>query len=131
MTRHTAYTLAYGSCVAAAALAATLVAGTAHAEGPIVMGESAPFVSTRSRAEVNAEVIRNAAAIRAGATEYALQQQAPAATSGRTRGQATAEFIGARDQVQALQSEDSGSAYLASHAHRVPAATLMAHGDAR
>lgn len=131
MTRHTAYTLAYASTVAAAAMAATLVAGTARAEGPFLAEASMPFTSTLSRAEVQAEVIRNADAIRAGATEYAMQQDRPATVSSRTRSQATAEYIGARDQVHALTSEDSGSAYLASGGDRMPTGGMLAQSDVR
>ena len=119
------------STAAAAAMAATLVAGTARAEGPILMEDSMPFTSTRSRADVQAEVIRNAEAIRAGATEYALQQQAPAAVSSRTRSQATAEYIGARDQVHAVTSEDSGSAFLASGGDRLSTGGMLARSDLR
>lgn len=131
MTRNTAYKLAYASTVAAAAMAATLVAGTARAEGPFLAEASMPFTSTLSRAEVQAEVIRNADAIRAGATEYAMQQDRPATVSTRTRSQVTAEYIAAREQVHALTSEDSGSAYLALGADRMPTARMLAQSDLR
>ena len=131
MTRHTAYNLAYASTVAAAAMAATLVTGIARAEGPFPAEASMPFTSTLSRADVQADVIRNADAIRAGATEYAMQQDRPATVSTRSRNQATAEYIAEREQVHALTSEDSGSAYLASGTGHMPTGRMLARSDLR
>ena len=112
MNRRLVSALASSSTVIAAF--ATLMAGSAIAEGPIAAPDTTAFVSSRSRAEVQAEVMSNRATLTAAASEWRMQANEPQALmSGRTRSQATAEYIGSRDQVHALNSEDSGSAYLA------------------
>lgn len=121
-----AYSVAYGTTVAAAALAATFIASTAHAEGPIAMESSTPFVSTRSRAEVRAE-LGKAGEQRSATSEWALNQQTFQPTAGGpTRAQIAAEYISSRDEVHARTGEDGGSAYFASQSVRVPAGTMQA-----
>lgn len=115
MNTSTAYTIAYGSIVIAASLGATLMTGSAMAEGPIFVEPSPPFASARSRDDVRAEVMAARGAISSAGIEWALQQDPmqPGA-SGRTRGQSAAEYIAARDEVRARNGEDSGSAYAAA-----------------
>ncbi len=105
---------AIASSSTAVAAFATLMAGSAIAESPLAGVDTTPFVSSRSRAEVQAEVMGHRDALTAAATEWNLQANVPKQLmSDRTRAQATAEYIGAREQVHALNSEDSGSAYFA------------------
>lgn len=117
-----ASTFAYLGSVAAATLAAALMSGNALAEGPIE--GSAPFVSTRSAAEVRADVLQHRAQITSYASEYSMQQAAPLSTSGYTREQARADYIAARDEVRAMTAEDGGSGYHAAMTKRAPVTTL-------
>ena len=72
-------------------LAATAFAGTAFADDITI--DNNAFVSSKSRAEVQAEL---------------------------------AQYIASRDQVNALNGEDSGSTYLAQHRVRNTGTTLAA-----
>lgn len=103
-----ASTLAYAGTVTAATLAATLMASSALAETPTI--DTTPFVSTRSRAEVQAEVLGARAQVTAAGSEWAMQrnEQQPL-MAGLTRAQVTAEYIAVREQVQAMNAEDSGA----------------------
>lgn len=123
-----AYSLAHGTTLLAAGLAASLLgAADARAEGPIVSAPTTPFVSTRSRAEVRAEVINNREAVSAAGTEWALNQHTfQPGPGGPTRAQVAAEYIGAREEVHARTGEDSGSAYLGSPAAGMPGGTMLA-----
>lgn len=99
--------------------------GSAFAEGPI---ESEPsFVSTRSRAEVVAELMGQPELMRAAASEWALQQNQWPETD-RERAQARAEYLASRDEVRAMTAEDSGSSYLAGAGMAQPTATMGAPG---
>jgi hypothetical protein len=119
-----ASTLAYAGSVAAATLAAGLMARPALAETPTI--DTTPFVSTRTRAEVRAEVMAARPQISAAGGEYALQQVAPQPhATALTREQVKAEFMAARDQVRAMHAEDSGSALLAQSRPRA-GSTLFA-----
>jgi Domain of unknown function (DUF4148) len=94
------------------AIAITVAAaGSALADDITV--ETTPFASTATRAEVQAELGRYQ---QAGVNPWSRQYNPLAQfRSQRTRAQATAEYVGARDRVAAFTGEDSGSAYLASH----------------
>jgi hypothetical protein len=103
--------------IAAIALAA---ASSAFAEGPI--GESQPFVSSKSRAEVRAELLQyQAAGVNPWARNY---DQLAGMRDGKTRAQVTSEFRQSREQSAALIGEDSGSAYLSNRAPAAPAPVL-------
>ena len=103
--------------IAALALAA---ASSAFAEGPI--GESQPFVSTKSRAEVRAELLQyQAAGVNPWARNY---DQLAGMRGGKSRAQVTSEFQQSRDEAGALNGEDSGSAWLASRTPAAPAPLL-------
>lgn len=128
MTTSTAYKIAYGTTVIAAALAASLMAGTAMAEGPIVIESSTPFTSSRSRADVRAEVLENRDAVSTAHTEWALQHPMMTTDTSRTRAQARAEYIDARDEVRAFNSEDSGSAYSGTRAGGTRSGTMQMAG---
>ena len=129
MNRHVASSFAYVSTVAAATFAAALMATSAYAEGPIL--QDTPFVSTRTRADVQAELMSQAQQVRTGSTEWAMQFNQPAVLrSGYTTEQARSEYKAARDAVHAMNSEDSGSSYFASLPAHTKSIAVMA-GTAR
>jgi hypothetical protein len=127
-----ASTLAFAGTVVAASLAATVTPGEALAETPTI--DTTPFVSTLSRAEVRAELLRGRQMVSAAGSEWAMQQNRhlPVA-SGLTRAQVTAEYIAAREEARALTSEDSGASYFAMARTRTPGTpgTLMAGSGTR
>lgn len=105
MTRKIALAVEIAVGVAAVAAAAAITSGKAHADDITI--DNSPFVSTRSRAEVRAELMD-----KGGLTEWALQLNDSPFKSSYTKGQARAEYLAARDEIHALNSEDSGSVYL-------------------
>lgn len=110
------------------AVSAAAFAGQVLAETPNAVPEQ-PFVSTKSRADVQAELAQyKQAGVNPWSTSY---NQLRGFKSTASRDAVTAEYIAARDQVAAFNGEDSGAAYLAAHQNRVPAATTLAgQGDA-
>lgn len=95
------------SIIAAATLAAAFAA-PAFAETP---GIDAPFTGTLTRAQVQADL---AAFQQSGVDPWSKSyDQLQAFRSAKTRAEVQAEFVGARDEVAALNGEDSGAAYLA------------------
>jgi hypothetical protein len=110
MTRRFASALAVAVGIFAAAAAATIASGTAHADDITI--DNTPFVSSRSRAEGEAELLRPSALARSGGGEWARQyNQVPAVKSTFTSEQAKADYKSSRDYVSALNGEDSGSSY--------------------
>ena len=94
--------------IASAVLIAAVSAG-AFAETPTVVTE--PFASTKSRAEVRAELSAyKKAGVNPWSTSY---NQLAGFKSSANRQEVVAEYLAARDEVAAVNSEDSGSAYLA------------------
>lgn len=119
----------FGSTLAAALLGAAVMTTDARAEGPI--GESGPFTSSTTRAEVRAELMKSPQLATSFANEWRLQGGEPVQIArGRTRAQAQAEYIAARNQVLAMNSEHGGSGYFAGSTMRSPD-TLVAGGLAR
>lgn len=119
MNQRLASILAFGSTVAASLLAAGLMTGSAWAEGPI--GDNTAFVGSRTRAEVQAELMANRHLLTSAASEYALQQGEPRGpANGYTAAQARAEYIASRDEVRAMNSEHGGSGHFASAPARTP-----------
>jgi hypothetical protein len=113
---------AFAGTLAAAVLGAAAMTGTARAEGPLE--GNAPFTSSRTRAEVQAELMQNR--VSSYATEYALQRGEPVhAASGYTRAQARADYIASRDEVQAMTSEHGGAGHFARGPMRT-SGTLLA-----
>jgi hypothetical protein len=93
-----------GACVAA------LINAKAYAESPTI--DNTPFVSTRTRAEVQAEVMAPREAL--GSAEWSAQGNDTQRTaSGYTRSDAVAAYRASRDESKAFTGEDSGSMYLA------------------
>ena len=110
--------IALSSLVLAAAFA-----GSAFAESPNAGVRNDQFTSSRTRADVNAEL---AAYKQSGVNPWSTQYNPLRSfKSTATRADVTAAYLATRDEVAALNSEDSGSAYLA-HARvtGVPATTL-------
>lgn len=110
--------------------AATLLAVSAAAFGGQVLAETPnavpeqPFVSAKSRADVQAELAQyKQAGVNPWATSY---NPLRAFKSTTTRDAVTAEYVAARDQVAAFTGEDSGAAYLSANQNRVPADTTLA-----
>jgi len=99
---------------AIALVLATAAAGNAFADDITV--EATPFVSSMTRAEVQAQVQQGqvqqarAAGLDVWADSY---DQLAAFHSERSRADATAEYIAERDSVMAFNGEDSGSVRLA------------------
>jgi hypothetical protein len=96
-------------------IASLLAAGAAlagHARADDITIDPNPFVSTRTRAEVQAELVQfQASGVNPWADEYNQLQQFK---SDRSRADVTAEFMQTRNEVAAMNGEDSGSVYLAS-----------------
>jgi hypothetical protein len=94
----------------AAALIALAAASSALADDITI--DTTPFVSTRSRAEVQAELQQ----YRQSDTDVWAQDydQLAGFHSTQTRAQVTADFLQSREQAAALVAEDSGSAMLAA-----------------
>ena len=103
-------------------LAATAFAGTAFADDITI--DNTQFVSSKSRAEVQAELTQFK---QAGTSPWSIQYN-PLKTfkSTATRAEVTAQYIASRDAVNALNGEDSGSTYLAQHRVRNTGTTLAA-----
>lgn len=108
------------------ALAITLA--TLAAAGQVFADEitvdTAPFVSTAARAQVQAELQQfRAAGVNPLADDYNPLQQF---RGTKTRAEVTAEFLRSRAAVAAMTGEDSGSFYLSQQkkGNAAPAATL-------
>lgn len=101
-------------------LAAAAVAGNAFADDITV--DTTPFVSAKSRAEVQAELGQFK---QAGTSPWSIQYNPLAGYKSQTsRADVTAQYLASRNQVAALTSEDSGSAYLAQYRVRNTGTTL-------
>jgi hypothetical protein len=100
--------------MAAAVLAvAAIASGNAYADDITI--DNTPFVSSRTRDEVRAEVMGQSDVLRNASSEWAMQlNQAAQPRSAYTQEQAKAEYIAARHEVNALNAEDSGSSYFAA-----------------
>ena len=122
--------LAVTIAASAAAVAVALVSpGNAFAESAAEY--TTPFVSTLSRAEVQAQLTGGSELLRSGSSEWTMQNNEPIALkSDETREQAKAEYKSARQEVIAVTGEDSGSAYYQSQAMQVKASATMG-GPAR
>jgi len=93
---------------AIALVLATAAAGNAFADDITV--EATPFVSSMTRAEVQAQVQQARGGVDVWADSY---DQLAAFHSDRSRAEVTAEYIAERDTVMAFNGEDSGSVRLA------------------
>ena len=112
MNQRIASTLAFAATAGAIAAAAIIASGKAYADDITIDGTV--FVSSRTRAEVRGEVLQHPQLVTAAAGEWVMQHnQAPVLASAYSRDQARLEYQMARDEVRAITSEDSGSAYFA------------------
>jgi hypothetical protein len=113
MNRNLATVLTFVSTGAAALALAAIASGNAYADDITI--DPTPFVSTRTRAEVQAELMGQGEALRMASSEWSTQMNtATLPQSTVTRAQVKAEYIASRREVNALNAEDSGSSYLAS-----------------
>jgi hypothetical protein len=111
MNRNLASTLTIAATAAAAFAMAALACNNAYADDITV--DNTPFVSSKTRAEVQAEVLGQSQSI--ASSEWSTQMNHTSQPmSDFTRAQATADYLASRDQVHALNAEDSGSSYFAS-----------------
>jgi len=107
--------------VITALVLAAAASGSAFADDITI--DNTPFQSTRTTAEVKAEL---QAYRQAGVNPWSIAYNPlKEFRSGQTRAQVTAAYIASRDEVAALTSEDSGSAYFAQ-GHGTPASTTLA-----
>jgi hypothetical protein len=124
MNRNLASTLTITATAAAAFALAALACNNAYADDITV--DNTPFVSSKTRAEVRAEVMNQDMGI--ASSEWTAQMNHPRQpTSDLTREQVTAEYLAARREVSALNAEDSGSFYFAMLPRRVDNSVVMAH----
>lgn len=101
-------------------LAATALAGNAFADDITV--DTTPFVSSKSRAQVQAELTQFK---QAGTSPWSIQYNPLRSfTSNTTRADVTAQYLDSRNQVAAFTGEDSGSTFLAQHRVRNTGTTL-------
>jgi hypothetical protein len=125
MNRKLASALSITSTAAALFAVAAIASGNAYADDITI--DNTPFVSSKTRAEVRAEVTGQSELLRMASSEWSMQQsQTMQPTSGYTRAQATAEYIAARAQVSAVNGEDSGSSYFAALPRSVGAGVIVA-----
>jgi hypothetical protein len=123
MNRNLASTLTIAATAAAALALAAMACNNAYADDITV--DNTPFVSSKTRAEVQAEVTGQDMSIASG--EWAAQMNEPRQTiSDLTRAQVTAEYLAARREVSALNGEDSGSFYFAMMPRRVDGSVITA-----
>lgn len=116
MQKRITSTLAFVGTAAAATLAAALMSGNALAEGPI--GDIRPATGALSRDQAKAELMAHRHELTSYASEWKLQQQDVQQASGTTRAQARADYIAARDQVRAMNSEGGSAAFAQVPARR-------------
>lgn len=112
MNRNLASTLTIVSTGAVALALAAMATDTAYADDITI--DNTPFVSTRTRAEVQAEVMGRAEQLSVASSEWSMQQHQPFQPSGLNRAQVKAEYIASRLEANALNSEDGGSSYFAA-----------------
>jgi len=124
MNQRTASALAFGCSVAAAALAAAAMTGTARAESPTI--DTTPFVSTRSQADVRSETLAARKTLTSAGNEWLTQQNGPLPSSGLSRAEARAGYIAAREEVHARGSEMGGATPMARSSRRAPVTTAVA-----
>ena len=105
MNRNIASSLCLGTAAVAFAAAATMAAGSAYADDITI--DTMPAVLSAPRAVIKAQALD-----RSATDEWTLQHnQVPQPTSDLTAAKAKADYAAVRDQVRALNAEDSGSTY--------------------
>jgi hypothetical protein len=110
MNRNLVSALTIAATAAAAVALAALASEKAYADD--ITFDQTPFASTRTRAEVKTELLRQGELLRTGSAEWSLQRnEVPRIKSSFTAEQARSGYKFSRDEVRALTGEDSGSAY--------------------
>lgn len=105
MNRKLASILTIGTTAAAILAVAAIASGKAYADDITI--DTAPFVSSRTRAEVRAEAGQSSTS---ASSEWALQlNEARQPRSAYSREQSKAEYVAARNEVNARNAEDGGS----------------------
>jgi hypothetical protein len=122
MDRKFASKLAVGCVALAATLAAGVITRAQAAGGDPASGDP-PFVSTLSREEVAAELKKPYPGGNPWSGQYNMFQGKSTTSAEQVEG----EFLRAREEVNAVTSEDSGSAFLMKN-RQVPAAAGSAMG---
>ena len=103
--------IAFIGTLVIATAATSAFAGTTYL-GDIAV-ESTPFVSTRTQAEVQAELAQyKQAGVNPWSTSYNPLKYF---RSAKARAQVEQDYLASRDEVRAITAEDSGSSYLAQH----------------
>lgn len=106
MNRNTALYLGLSTAAVALAAAAAMASGNAYADDITI--DTMPAVLSAPRAVIEAQALQ-----RPAVDEWTLQHnRVPQIESSLTAAQAKAQYAAARDEVRALNAEDSGSAYL-------------------
>jgi len=129
MERNLASILALAGTATISVTLAALAPADAYADDISI--DNTPFSSSRSRAEIRAELLGQPAAWKMNADELAMQRNHLAPVrSVSTREQVKAEYKASRDDVNRLLGEDSGSSYFARSAlarggHAGTSATTM------
>jgi hypothetical protein len=123
MNHRIASAITFTSTVAVA-VAAAFLSSSAYADDPTI--DTTVFVSTKTRAEVRAEVMSQRDQVTAAGGEWAGQQneQRPF-QSTLTVEQVRSEYKAARNEVRMMTGEDSGSSYIAQQ-RSAPSATIFA-----
>jgi hypothetical protein len=125
MNRILASALTITTTAAAVLAVAAMATGTAYADDITI--DPTPFVSTRTRAEVRAEVMGQSEALRIASSEWTMQSSpALQPDSAYTRAQAKADYLASRREVNAFTSEDSGSSYLAKLPRHMSSGVVVA-----
>jgi len=109
---------------AAAAFALAAMAGAAYADDITI--DPTPFVSTKTRAEVQAEVLGHVDEIRMANGEGAPEMNRTPFHGTLTRAQVRDEYLASREQVSAFNGEDSGSAYMTAMQSRADRNLMLA-----
>jgi hypothetical protein len=110
MNRDLASSLALAAAAAAAVVAATtIVANDARADD--ITLDKSPYANSVDKAQVKSDLQRRSEARLYGPDQDAHYNEVRRVQSGYTSAQARADYIAARDEVQALDGEDSGSVY--------------------
>ena len=103
-------------------LALAAAAGSAFADDITI--DNTPFASTLSRGEVMAQFVQHKqAGINPHAASYNPLKHF---RSVKSREQVQQEFVAARESVQAMNGEDSGSSWLAAHRAQEAGTSLAA-----
>jgi hypothetical protein len=129
MNRKLASALTIATMAAAVLAFAAIASGKAYADD--ITTDNTPFVSSKTRAEVRAEVMGQSELLRIASSEWSTQlNEAPQPKNAYTREQAKAEYIAARNEVNARNAEDSGSSSFEALPRRMGPRVVMA-GPAR